>query len=103
VFLQQRLRAIEGVLVDQRLVQPRECLLAPMDAPDVRLVGEYPEHDRRLPASCQRRRVLRIKPSGYRGGSESSRCVPLEDATDDRRGALVWDQLLVLVALARTS
>jgi hypothetical protein len=97
-LLQQRLCALENVTFNQRVVKSREALIAPVDTADIRLVGEYPQHDRRLPAARRRGRLFCVEATGYRRGSQPPGRVPLEDSPDDRRGALVGDQLLLLVA-----
>ncbi|HTC60046.1 MAG TPA: hypothetical protein VK691_08005 [Solirubrobacteraceae bacterium] len=97
-LLQERLRVVESVLVDQRLMDAGECLLAPVNTSDIRLVAENPQHDGWLPAARRRGRVFTVEASGDCGGAEPSRGVPLEDAPDDRRGALVGHKLLAIVA-----
>jgi hypothetical protein len=88
------LRALKYVTVNQRLVKSREALIVPVDTADIRLVGEYPQHDRRLPAARRRGRLFCVKATGDGRGTEPSGRVQLENPSDDRRGALVGDQLL---------
>ncbi|MGA8353477.1 MAG: hypothetical protein WB698_04845 [Solirubrobacteraceae bacterium] len=92
------MRLLEDVGVDQRLVDAWEGLSAPVNAADVCLVVENPEHDGRLPAARRRGRMFSIEATRNRSGAESSSGVPLEDAANDRRGALVRDKLLAIVA-----
>jgi hypothetical protein len=60
-----------------------ECLLAPVNAPDIRLVSENPQHDRWLPAARRRGRVFAIEAASDGGAAEPPCGVPLEDAPDD--------------------
>ncbi|HET7128486.1 MAG TPA: hypothetical protein VFJ93_05350 [Gaiellaceae bacterium] len=55
---EQRLRCRERVVVDERFVQARVGLAAPVHAAEVRLVFEYPLHNRWLPAARWRQRLL---------------------------------------------
>ncbi|HEX4114736.1 MAG TPA: hypothetical protein VHY18_02565 [Solirubrobacteraceae bacterium] len=92
------MRAIERVLVDQRLVQTGERLIAPVNTTDIRLVAQHPEHDVGLPATRRSGRMFVHEAPGDRSGTEPAGRVAGEDAADDGRGALIGDELLLLVA-----
>jgi hypothetical protein len=97
-LLEDRLCPLERVRVDQRLVDSREGLLAPAHTSDIRLVVQDPYDDGRLPSTRRRRRVFVCEAASDGGCPHASGGIPLEDAPDDGRGALVRDELLALVA-----
>ncbi|HWY19513.1 MAG TPA: hypothetical protein VNY27_12495 [Solirubrobacteraceae bacterium] len=97
-LLQQCLCGVEGVLVDQWVVDAGERLLAPVNPPDIRLVAENPENDCWLPAARRRWRLFAIEPACDCRGAEPSGGVPLEDAAYDGGGAIVGDKFLAVVA-----
>jgi hypothetical protein len=87
------LRVVEGVGVDQWLVDAGEGLLAPVNPPDIRLVAENPENDGWLPAARRCGRLFAVESAGDGGGAESPCGVPLEDAPDDGRPNLHFSML----------
>ncbi|MGA9874326.1 MAG: hypothetical protein WBQ21_00775 [Solirubrobacteraceae bacterium] len=71
-----------------------------MNPSDVCLVAEHPEHDVGLPATRRRGRLFCDEAPGDGSGTEPPGGIPSEDSPDDRCGALIRDELLLLVACA---
>jgi hypothetical protein len=95
---EQSLRAFEGLLLDERLVQAGVALAAPVHPAQVGLVGEQPLDDGGLPAARRRRRLLRCELACDRDRAHALARVELEDALHDRRLRLVGDDVFLCVA-----
>ncbi|HVN62425.1 MAG TPA: hypothetical protein VMT59_14290 [Gaiellaceae bacterium] len=95
---QEGLGLVEGVLVDERLVQARVALAAPVHPAEVGLVLEQPLDDGGLPAARRRWGVLVGEQSCDRGRAQALARVQLEDAAYDGRLSLVGDDVFVVVS-----
>ncbi|HET7572666.1 MAG TPA: hypothetical protein VFJ77_08355 [Gaiellaceae bacterium] len=95
---EQRLRGLEGGLLDERLVQAGEALAAPVDPAEIRLVLQQPLHHRRLPAPGGRRGVLVGEQPRDRSGPEPVLGIEAENPLHHRCLPLVGDDELVRVA-----
>jgi hypothetical protein len=83
-FAQDRLRALEGELVDERLVDAVEEAVAPADPACVGGVADDPVHGRVPPAGRRRGRVLVTQLAGDRDRAQPLARVEVEDPAHDR-------------------
>src|SRR5581483_7283767 len=93
---EDRLRFGEGELVDQRLVDPVEDLVAPADLPDVGRVVDDPVHPRMSPASGWCRCAFVPELLSDRRRAKPLARVQVEDPPHDRRLHGVGDEHALL-------